>query len=88
MTERGGEYGSLKQSWLQVCSEADHVAQIHLEIQERLIKSVQESVASWKTANYQKAIFNWKQTKKAEEGFAKAQKPWAKKFNTGKRLYL
>ena len=84
MINKGTEFGSLKQSWLSMCSEADQLAQIHLEIQRGLTSTVQQNVLSWKSASYHKAIINWKQTKNAEEGFAKGQKPWAKKYDAGK----
>lgn len=69
-----------------MCSEANQIAQIHLNFQERLTNTVQHNVSAWKAKNYQKAIMKYRQTKTAEESFSRGQKPWAKKYDTGKQL--
>ena len=64
-------------------SEAEQVAQIHVDLQQKMLNQVYNSVSTWKTSNYHKSILSWKETKNAEEGFSKAQKPWAKKYDGG-----
>lgn len=72
------EYGSVKVSWLNITNEADQLAEIHNELQVR-VGQVNGGVQQWKSSNYHKALLSWKETKTAEEGFSKAQKPWAKR---------
>ena len=83
LVTKGPEYGSLKSSWLNVMSEADQLAEIHNELQIRLVNQVHGNLQKWKSANYHKSLLSWKETKTAEEGFSKAQKPWAKRHDEG-----
>jgi len=48
-----------------------------------LINNVHNSISTWKSENYHKSLLSWKETKQAEDGFSKAQKPWAKKHDEG-----
>ena len=73
----------MKTSWKSITAEADGVAQIHTELQQKLLSQVHNSVSSWKAASYHKSLLSWKETKNAEEKFSKAQKPWAKKLDGG-----
>ena len=73
----------MKSSWLNITSEADKLAEIHNELQIRLVNQVHGNVQKWKSANYHKSLLSWKETKTAEEGFSKAQKPWAKRQDEG-----
>lgn len=79
LVNKGPEYGTVKSSWLNITSEADKLAEIHNELQIRLVNQVHGNVQKWKSANYHKSLLSWKETKTAEEGFSKAQKPWAKR---------
>ncbi|EDO41940.1 predicted protein, partial [Nematostella vectensis] len=81
LLNKGPEYGSCKDSWVHVTSEAEQVAQVHINLQSTLLSRVHESVAAWKGANYHKSLLSWKETKNAEEGFSKAQRPWAKRYD-------
>lgn len=78
---KGPEYGTVKSSWLNITNEADQLAEIHNELQIRLVNQVHGNVQKWKSANYHKSLLSWKETKTAEEGFSKAQKPWAKRHD-------
>lgn len=73
----------MKIAWLNITTEADQLAEIHGELQIRLANQVQGNVQKWKVANYHKSMLSWKETKNAEEGFSKAQKPWAKRQEEG-----
>lgn len=83
LINKGTEYGSVKSAWLNITTEADQLAEIHSELQIRLGNQVQGNVQRWKSANYHKSMLSWKETKNAEEGFSKAQKPWAKRQDEG-----
>ena len=84
LINKGTEYGSVKSAWLNITTEAEQLAEIHNELQIRLGNQVQGNVQRWKAANYHKSMLSWKETKNAEEGFSKAQKPWAKRQDEGK----
>ena len=43
----------------------------------KLFDYVVEDVRNWKRNKFHKSIISWKETKRVELGFAKAQKPWA-----------
>lgn len=43
----------------------------------QLSEYVVEDVKDWKRNRFHKDILSWKETKKVEVAFAKAQKPWA-----------
>ena len=78
----------MKNSWLNITTEADQLAEVHGELQIRLGNQVHGSVQQWKSANYHKSLLSWKETKTAEEGFSKAQKPWAKRQDEGMHLHV
>ncbi|XP_068755210.1 protein kinase C and casein kinase substrate in neurons protein 2-like [Montipora capricornis] len=81
LVNKGPEYASLKSAWLNVTNEADQLAEIHSELQIRLCNQVHGNLQKWKSTNYHKSLLSWKETKSAEEGFMKAQKPWAKRHD-------
>ena len=83
LVNKGPEYGSLKSAWLNITNEADQLAEIHNELQIRLVSQVHGNLQKWKSTNYHKSLLSWKETKSAEEGFSKAQKPWAKRHDEG-----
>ena len=67
------------------------MADVHFALHGK-ISEVSSQVLKWKADTYHKGIIGIKEVKKAEEGFSKAQKPWAKKFDDSRclinRLYL
>lgn len=77
----------MKIAWLNITTEADQLAEIHGELQIRLANQVQGNVQKWKAANYHKSMLSWKETKNAEEGFSKAQKPWTKRQEEGIHVF-
>lgn len=81
----GQEYGSMEAAMRGTVSEAESRAEIHMLCRDKLIEDVHESIKKWKVENYHKGIFQWKETKEAEEGFTKAQKPWAKRLGKVER---
>jgi hypothetical protein len=91
--ERGCEYedGSLEQAWKGPCTEAKSVAVVHLKIEKQITDGVIPLIGQWKRKNYTKSFLRWRETKRIEEEFEKAQKPWARlriKAERGRKLYF
>ena len=82
---KGPEYGSLEIGWKASLKEATKLAEVHLEIQRKILDEIIESVQSWRTQKYHKSFVNLKETKKAEDSFARAQKPWTKRLEKLRR---
>ena len=62
-------------------TEADKVSELHQEVKNSLLNEDLEKVKNWQKDAYHKQIMGgFKETKEAEDGFRKAQKPWAKKI--------
>ncbi|MGH0170295.1 UNVERIFIED_CONTAM: hypothetical protein FKN15_058905 [Acipenser sinensis] len=62
-------------------TEAEKVSELHLEVKGLLMSEDFEKVKNWqKEAFHKQMIGGFKETKEAEDGFRKAQKPWAKKL--------
>ena len=78
--KNGPEYGTMEEAMRGCAGEAESRAEIHMLCRDKLLDEVYESIKKWKNENYHKGIFQWKETKEAEEGFSRAQKPWAKRL--------
>lgn len=77
----GPQYGSLERAWVAIMTEADKVSELHQEVKNNLLNEDLEKVKNWQKDAYHKQIMGgFKETKEAEDGFRKAQKPWAKKM--------
>ena len=77
----GPQYGSVERAWLAVMTEADKVSELHQEVKNGLVNEDVEKVKNWqKEAYHKQMIGGFKEAKEADEGFKKAQKPWAKKL--------
>lgn len=64
-----------------VMSEAEKVSELHLEVKTSLMNEDFEKIKNWqKEAFHKQMMGGFKETKEAEDGFRKAQKPWAKKL--------
>lgn len=62
-------------------TEAEKVSELHQEVKNNLMNDDIERVKNWqKEAYHKQMIGGFKEAKEAEEGFKKAQKPWAKKL--------
>lgn len=62
-------------------TEAEKVSELHQAVKSRLINNDFEKVKNWQKDSYHKQMMGgFKETKEAEEGFRRAQKPWAKKL--------
>ncbi|XP_051986320.1 protein kinase C and casein kinase substrate in neurons protein 1-like [Xyrauchen texanus] len=91
LVERGPQYGTLEKAWLAVMTEAEKVSDLHQEVKNNLLNEDLEKVKNWQKDSYHKQMMGgFKETKEADEGFRKAQKPWAKKLKeleTAKKTY-
>lgn len=77
----GPQYGTLEKAWTAVMSEAEKVSELHLEVKASLMNEDFEKIKNWqKEAFHKQMMGGFKETKEAEDGFRKAQKPWAKKL--------
>jgi len=80
LVTKGPEYGSLEVGWRANLNEAVKVAEIRMEISQRIIDEIVESILSWKNSHFHKSLVHLKESKRAEEGFSTAQRPWSKKL--------
>uniref|UniRef100_A0A3P9N6S7 Protein kinase C and casein kinase substrate in neurons 1a n=1 Tax=Poecilia reticulata TaxID=8081 RepID=A0A3P9N6S7_POERE len=81
LIEKGPQYGSVERAWLAVMTEAEKVSELHQDVKNNLLNEDVEKVKNWqKEAYHKQMIGGFKEAKEAEEGFKKAQKPWAKKL--------
>lgn len=77
----GPQYGTVEKAWVAVMSEAERVSELHLEVKASLMNEDFEKIKNWqKEAFHKQMMGGFKETKEAEDGFRKAQKPWAKKL--------
>jgi hypothetical protein len=86
--KKGPEYGALKTAMFGIMIEGDQLADVHYELREKLVNEVHQSVNQWKKDNYHKSLMSFKEVKNAEDGFSKAQKPWARRLDEGSWIFL
>ncbi|XP_029017973.1 protein kinase C and casein kinase substrate in neurons protein 2 isoform X2 [Betta splendens] len=91
LIEKGPQYGSLERAWVALCTEAEKVSELHMEVKAALMAEDYEKLKNWQRDSYHKQMIGgFKETKEAEDGFRKAQKPWAKRLKeveTMKKTY-
>jgi len=91
--EKGPENkeSTLYAAWLKIIGEANTSSNTHAEMDTKLSDLTNQHVATWRKANFAKGLMGkHKAVKKAEEGFEKAQKNFAKlraKFDKNYKTY-
>ncbi|XP_060925144.1 protein kinase C and casein kinase substrate in neurons protein 1 [Limanda limanda] len=81
LVDKGPQYGTVERAWMAVMTEAEKVSELHQDVKNHLINEDFEKVKNWQKDSYHKQMMGgFKETKEADEGFKKAQKPWAKKL--------
>ncbi|XP_029565026.1 protein kinase C and casein kinase substrate in neurons protein 3 isoform X1 [Salmo trutta] len=74
-------YGSLMRAWQCFFSSAERLSILHSSISQSLVTEEGDRVKSWQKDTFPKKIFcGFRETHENETGFARAQKPWAKRL--------
>ncbi|XP_037333173.2 protein kinase C and casein kinase substrate in neurons protein 2 isoform X1 [Pungitius pungitius] len=84
-------YGSLLKAWQCFMSSAERLASLHASICRSLVSEDGDRVRTWQKDTFHKKLFGgFKESQDIETGFARAQKPWAKrlkKLDKARRAY-
>ncbi|XP_029623903.1 protein kinase C and casein kinase substrate in neurons protein 3 isoform X1 [Salmo trutta] len=74
-------YGSLLQAWQCFLSSADRLAALHSSVCRSLVSEDGDRVRTWQKESFHKKLFGgFKESQDFGTGFARAQKPWAKRL--------
>uniref|UniRef100_A0A8C5Q6E9 Uncharacterized protein n=1 Tax=Leptobrachium leishanense TaxID=445787 RepID=A0A8C5Q6E9_9ANUR len=74
-------YGSLLRAWQSFMTATERLSELHTQIHKNLVTDDADKIRNWQRENYHRKIFGgFKESCELENGFYKAQKPWAKKL--------
>uniref|UniRef100_H3C2V7 Si:ch211-51c14.1 n=1 Tax=Tetraodon nigroviridis TaxID=99883 RepID=H3C2V7_TETNG len=84
-------YGSLSRAWQCFMSSADRLASLHASVCRSLVSEDGDRLRTWQRDAFHRTLFGgFKEAQDLQTGFARAQKPWAKrlkKLDKARRAY-
>lgn len=79
---RTNEYGSVLDCFKSTLNEGGSLCDLHQSIHGRLMELSTE-IQQWKVQRYPKSLTKYKELRRSEEAFSKAQGPWVVKCKEG-----
>ena len=73
LIEKGPEYGTTEAAWRSMCEEADRICDIHVNVKDRLLNEVVNSIKQWQKDSYHKSMMYLKEKKEFEDNFRKVR---------------